>query len=293
MHAVVLTFPGHFFQTQLCLRNLRKFFPEITNITFVLDDVDAMSWTSFAKDFYHTATQALDIPYQMVMVSSMPAIKQSVSGWWRQQLVKLTLDTFVADDCWFLVDGDVIFQTRCDIKQLVPICRKLDDSRWNKMAKRYTQDLLSLDQGGLWDGNAQMLTSPVPFRYLDRQLLQSLRSTVEQKFKRDFVDLHLEWFQNQTIVADIDPPDRWVMSEWELIECYRRYVLNQTWPFVDIGSGYPIDVKFDASMSNFFFHSYQRDAEIGHTWFASQGLAVDTATWEKSTAWYKQYKQAN
>ena len=106
--------------------------------------------------------------------------------------------------------------------------------------------------------------------------------------KLAFLSLHLQWFADQTIVADIDPPTRWVMSEWELIECFRQKIQGKVLPYKDVGPGYKIDVDTTAfpSVWGVFLHSYLRDTVIGRQWFQDQGILVDDPTWQKTLEWY-------
>jgi hypothetical protein len=217
VNTAVLTFPGHFFQTALCIQSLLRHYPDYTdNITIIADDVQCEPWGSYIgdlRDFYQDR-------FEVIETSTLCKIPDCVAGWWRQQLIKLTLDQILPGHKWFVVDGDVIFRSRCDVAGRVPISRRYDaTSRWNQMCVNYVRGVLGTDQGVLHDQDQTVVTSPVPFRCLDRDLLQCLRRHVESRFGSEFVDLHLGWFQDQTIVADIDPPTQWVMSEWELIEC--------------------------------------------------------------------------
>lgn len=156
------------------------------------------------------------------------------------------------------------------------------------MSVNYVRDVLGHGPGYLTDGNTRVITSPVPFRHLDKLLLSQLRQHVEARFNDSFIDLHLRWFQDQTIVADITPPVRWVMTEWELIESYKKYVLAQDWPMLEVGSGYPLDVDITAKQNgeNLFQHSYQRDSEIGAEWFQSYDVDVRHDVWQRSNDWY-------
>lgn len=289
MHAVILTFPGHFFQTQLCVQSLLKHYPEVIKLSFVLDDVQSSPWSRYRIDFADAVSSKIYIPSQTLYCSDMPKINSCVAGWWRQQLVKLTLDRILPDDEWFVVDGDVIFQSRCEVQNRVPIAKKYDlNNRWNKMCELYVKGVLGTTQGIMLYQDQPVVTSAIPFRYLSRELLSDLRHHVQCRWNNDFVDLHLAWFQDQTIVADIDPPTRWVMSEWELIECFRRLIQQNLLPYQDLGSGYQLDacVPADACQQQIFLHSYQRDPEIGRRWFEDQGLIIDDSTWQQSLCWY-------
>lgn len=287
MHTVVLTFPGHFFQTAACIKSLQQHHPEHTGtITIIADDVQCAPWVTYVQDLAeHTAVDCEIIP-----ITALPGIRDCVAGWWRQQLVKLTLDRVLPDTEWFVVDGDVIFRSRCPVVNCVPISRRSDaTTRWAIMCVNYVQALLGTEQGIMHDQGRPVTTSPVPFRHLTSSLLTALRQHVETRFQGVFLDLHLQWFQDQTIVADIDPPTRWVMSEWELIECFRRLVLDLQLPLCEFGSGYQIDVDTSKiCLDNpIFVHSYRRDAEISPEWFHNEGIAIAPNIWRNMLAWYE------
>lgn len=294
MHAVILTFPGHFWQTQLCLQSLQRCYPEIDRLSIIADDAAAGPWQQYVSDLTDQIAQRSDRSLQIIPVTTLHAVRGCEAGWWRQQLIKLTLDTIMPDDRWFVVDGDVIFVSRCDVLDKVPVSRRFDQqANWSKMSVNYVRDVLGISPGFLADDDQRLVTNPIPFRYLDRDLLLSLRRHVERRLDLDFVQAHIMWFQDQTIVADIDPPDRWVMTEWELIECYRHAVLGQRLEFVEIGSGYQVDVDLDQlrDRSNLFLHSYRRDTEIGSDWFAHMGIEIDPAIWHRSHTWYDQVER--
>jgi hypothetical protein len=287
MPTVILTFPGHFFQTVLCLRSILEFYPDcIETVTVIADDVQCDPWADYVKDLANTL--AAVHPVEIMPVSTLPGIRDCVAGWWRQQLIKLTLDRILPDPAWFVVDGDVIFQSRCEVTDRVPISRRYDaTSRWSQMCVNYVRGALGTDQGIMHDQDQPVITSSVPFRHLDRDLLQALRGHVESRFNRDFVAVHLGWFQDQTIVADIDPPTRWVMSEWELIECFRQMVQGRRLPYQDLGAGYRIGMFIDTDKEpGVFMHSYQRDTAIGTAWFRDHGIAVPDHIWHQAETWH-------
>jgi hypothetical protein len=294
MHAVILTFPGHLYHTASCVGSVIQHYPEVKNFTFVLDDVEASDWTSYEQDFCAVIDVVAQRDWSLYKISEHAQISTCVAGWWRQQLIKLSLDQILPDDSWLVIDGDVVFKTRCDIRDQIPISLHVQhDSRWSHMSRRYVQHLLGIEQPGLAHQGQDVITSAVPFRWLTADLLAGLRSHVAQRFGQDFVELHLAWFADQTIVADIDPPDRMVMSEWEIIECYRRYVLGMELPMLDIGSGYQLDVDFkDLNSQHIFLHSYLRDAEVGRKWFEDSGLQIDDDVWYRLQKWYE-HKESN
>ena len=289
MRAVVLSFPGHFFQTLACVRSLGSFYPEIQHISFVLDDIDRDPWHTYPQDFQRCLQQWCDVPHDIFLTSQLESINQCPAGWWRQQLVKYIMDDIIPGQDWFVVDGDTIFETRCDAQGCVPVTlRHPTESNFSKMSENYVRTLLGIDQGHLEHKGTWVCTNAVPFRHLERDFLHGLRQHVENRFQKDFLALHLDWFQDQSIVADWDPPNRMVMSEWELMECYRKYVLEIDLPVIEMGSGYAASVCREdiVQTHNVFRHAYQWDTEIGAAWFGENSCRVDDAAWERSLQWY-------
>ena len=289
MHAVILSFPGHFFQTHLTVTTLLEHYPEISALTFVLDDVECDPWSTYTDDFHRSIATCCPKPYEIKTVSALHPIRTCVAGWWRQQLIKLTLDQLMSDSDWFVVDGDVIFHCRCNVFGVLPVSFCGDaKSNWSKMAVSYVKNVLGTEKGYLEVGARHAVTSPIPFRMLSASLLANLRHHVESRFQKDFVRCHLDWFADQTIVAYIEPPDRWVMTEWELIESFRRYVQGHLLPFLEVGSGYALDIDMEDKQQgqNLFRHSYRRDSEIGISWFRQNSVTVDDDIWQKSRDWY-------
>jgi hypothetical protein len=294
MHAVILSFPGHFYQTHLTVRSLIANYPEVRHLTFVLDDVHLGSWSQYVSDFDKSIRQIGSMSFDINLMSSMPSISSCEAGWWRQQLIKLTLDLILPDPGWFVVDGDVLFDARCDVSNHVPISRRGDNSAaWDLMCVNYVKNLLGIGPGAILDQDERVGTSPIPFRYLSRDVLQGLRRHVEYRFGKDFLQAHLDWFADQTIVAHWDPADRWVMSEWELIECYRRYVLKQFLPLLDLGPGYSLDTDIQSlSYKNRLFrHAYRRDTEMPLQIFPNNGQDVDNIIWHKAKIWYDEIER--
>jgi len=79
------------------------------------------------------------------------------------------------------------------------------------------------------------------------------------------------------------------MSEWELIECFRRMVKGQLLPYHELGSGYQTDVDLCnlRSQNGIYLHSYRRDSVIGRTWFQDRGITVPDPIWQRAQTWYQ------
>lgn len=291
MNAVVLTFPGHFFQTILSIKSIQRWY-QPSRWYLILDDISAGPWHDYSQDFENYLRDELPaLDFQLFFTSDLTGFADCASGWWRQQLVKLTLDLIIDGDEWFVVDGDVVFDSHCDIKSVTPISRRTlgPHSPIAVLGTNYVKNLLGTEQGNLTVNGEYVLTNPVPFRWLSKELLQALRKHVEQRYCKDFTQLHLDWFRDQTIIAYEDPPVKMIMTEWELIECFRHFVLKHQWPLLEIGSGYPLYMNTSALINHggLFRHGYMRDASIDLDWLKCQNITVPDDVWATCQEWQR------
>lgn len=293
MDVVSLSFPGHFFQTALSICSINRWYGPIDHHYVILDDLESGPWQDYhcdAETFLRTSCPDSNLVF--IFTSDIPKLDQCLSGWWRQQIVKLTLDKILPGVAWLAVDGDVIFDSFCRYQNIVPIsgCTCDGTGILDIFTENYVRSVLGSDQYRVKHQGSYYLTNPVPYRWLTAEFLQKLRHHVEQRFGNDFVDLHIGWFLDQTIVGMHDDMTKWNMSEWELIEIFRRYVLEQELEVVAVGNGYPLDC--DTSMiqapEGIYRHGYVRDSQMGKDWFHQQGLVVDDHLWNQSRAWIQQ-----
>jgi len=276
--AAVLTYPGHFLMTLLCLRSIRRHYPGISKITVLYDDL-APAWPHYAQDCQRLYGADL-VPY-----SSLPGIKQCDVGWWRAQLIKLHVDLLLPGDRWFVVDGDVIFDEPCDVVDVTPYSPWVDqrDNILDAMVTRYVEHMLGQSPCRVTvPEHSLVITSVIPFRWLDREQLTSLRSHVCcVTGQTSMLDYHCELFRSQGIVGYVPEGDRMVMHEWELIEAWNhlhrpgRYRLEMT------GSGYQMDQDTSQFIGPRFRHNSLRDRDLGRPWFQRQDIQVTDDVWAK------------
>lgn len=284
MDAVTLTFPGHFFQAALSIRSIQRFYKP-TKHYVILDDLEQGPWDSYVQD----AQELYGPDHIYITTSSIPRMDQTLSGWWRQQLIKLTIDRLIPGDAWLLVDGDVIFESFCPYEGIVPtvILETDPDGMIERFTRNYIRGVLGVDRDKIYHNDSPRMTNPVPYRWLTRTLLERLRSHIERRFDDDFVDLHTRWFHDQTIVGMHEDSTKWNMSEWELIEVFREEILKEHLPRNDIGAGYPVDAdmtKIDLS-APVYRHGYIRDTQTSVDWFIKQGIDIDDRLWHNSRKW--------
>lgn len=245
------------------------------------DDLKNLSWQSYSDDLQNTFRDCVLIPY-----SVLAGINKVRVGWWRQQLIKLYLDEILDDDEWLVVDGDVIFDNLID-PYTIPVFH-FNSDHTTVMMGNYVKGLLGIDMPFLEYQNHLATTSSIPWRSLDRELLKQLRRRVSEKHPGDFLENHIKWFLDQTIVGGWPEPSRWVMSEWELIENFRYKIAGTQRPLKFTPSyDYHIDVEMLEEPT--FRHGFVKDPEFDPVWFQTQN--IDTGShWHKSQRWWQDYQ---
>jgi hypothetical protein len=286
MNVVVLTYPGHFLMTLLCLNSLEKFYsPDRYYVLY--DDFATSAWPDYVKDcfkYYQFKNLEL-IPYS----SAHPAIKQCKVGWWRQQLTKLCIDQCLPGDQWFVVDGDVIFDEHVDIRGVIPVHgREEHDSPISIMVTRYVEFMLNAPRVSI--RNQTAITSSIPFRWLDRLGLTDLRSTVSSNIGTECIAAHVAMFESGDIVGFDPNATKMVMHEWELIEAYNQLTRPGQYRVIETGSGYHTQSNTDSMLPGHRFrHSSMMDAELTPQWIDQQGFLVPDDIWAKCLA-YKAHR---
>lgn len=304
MDIAVLTFPGHTLQTTLSLLSIiQRVQP--AQISVLIDDYASGSWDNYVDDvknwiigYVHNVVPIYQRPTINFKLYSELDLGRCTSGWWRAQLIKLYCDQLLTFDKIFLVDGDIIFDRlpALDIlENVIPYTQRTPGqiSSVSILHQNYVKKLLGISQGYLTVNNQYVATSPVPFRVLASNTLAELRQHVEQLHNKNFLNLHLDWFDDQTIIGYEDPPTRMIMTEWELIECYRTYLTNQSLSMIELGSGYSIDQNTNRCTEAVVYkHSYKRDYAIGKEWFESKLGVLPDRLWVDIENWSKQTQNA-
>ena len=280
--AVVLTYPGHFLMTGLCLKSLDQYYPSIRRVYVMFDDLSEQTWPSYFEDMRqflqpNTSANLVYIPYSQVHND----MHRCEVGWWRQQLVKLTLDTVLPEQRWFVVDGDIVFDQHIDIQGTTPIHTIYGrQDELSEMVTRYVDTLMGKPDTRPWLPDA--ITSSIPFRWLDRTVLRSLRQHAETNIKDEFVKWHIDQMLAQEIVGYVPEGDKMVMHEWELIEAWHHQSFDN-FKLLETGSGYQPEVDTSKVISNYRFRhgSYVShvDKHLSLEWFVRQGLDVPMSVW--------------
>ena len=220
--------------------------------------------------------------------SDVESIKHCDVGWWRQQYVKCCLDQYLHDDSWLVIDADIIFNQMLDFS-FVPVNVDWHGSRDTDSItvgnQLYVAHMLGTDKNSIRCNGKLASASAVPFRQLNRSLLYDLRKHVEQLHQKDFVQMQIDMCNRGDIVAYDPECKKMIMSEFELIECFRAYISNQAMPIQFVGSNHTYTLNCQGTYQ--YRHSSLPDWALGHLWLQSQGLTITEHEWQMS----KQFKE--
>jgi hypothetical protein len=133
----------------------------------------------------------------------------------------LYLDQFVKGDKWLLVDADVVFVEKIRLDAISATVSDLADSI-NIGNRLYVSAMLGTNKPWVVNEQEYWCLSAVPFRPLQRDLIEGLRVHVETLHNKPLFDLHVELFEQDKLVA-FDPDSKtMIMSEFQLIEVFRH-----------------------------------------------------------------------
>lgn len=266
---VLTTFAGYYFTQILCLRSIQQYAAGFT-IDIIIDDFDINHWPTYPTDceqYIRNNFPNLDITFHRF--SDFAGMEQvQTGGWFRQQLVKLYLDRFVLGNRWLLVDADVVFlePPRLDIISAVVRYEYDPISIGNRL---YVEKMLACDQPWVVKEHEHWCLSAVPFRLIQRDLLESLRATVARIHNDELFAMHLKMFEDQSLVAFDSEGKKMVMSEFQLIEIFRhRY--------------YHTPLPIGKHAASHFEHSSIKDWNFSPQYFESLDVPVSDHDWQRS-----------
>lgn len=262
---VVTVYPGYFFMSVLCIKSIQQHIPGVP-ITIIIDDFELESWPEYPTQYQTYITQqfpTLNIDYRRY--SELPTVDDArMGGWFRQQLIKLYVDQFVKEDCILLVDADVVLEETPDVLTIPAMT-------WPTTPigigfSLYVKFMLGVDP---WLGTKEdnLGSSWVPIRFVTRELLQALRTHVETHHNKNFLELHIELMKQQKIVAFDPECQTMIMSEFEMLEVFRRHLWK-----------HPLPLRHGTTR---FYHTSQKDWQVGRHWFEQQQVNVDNQLWNQ------------
>lgn len=262
---VVTVFPGYCFMSVLCLRSIQKYFPN-TPVSIIIDDFGLDLWPDFCEQYQtFINSQFPEIKFDYRKYSELADVDSAnMGGWFRQQLIKLHVDHFVQETHILLVDADVILEELPKLN-LVPV-NSFPITPISVGFHLYIEFMLGIDP---WLGTKEqnLGSSWIPIRYVTRDLLKSLRDHVEQKHKQNFLQLHLDLMRQQKIVAYDPDCKTMVMSEFEMLEVFRRHLWTTSFP-----------LSQDASK---FYHTSEKDWHRAKSWFEDRQVVIEDSLWKK------------
>lgn len=281
--------------TALTVRSIQHVFGRTTSILIIIDDIEASQWPNYDQDVAKFIQQSCPSPsnLQIKKFSQLLGTKDYLSGWWRQQLVKLCSDFYLPDhiEQWLLVDGDVVFDQPVDL-DLVPVAFPVgNDDTIGVLFHNYVRKMLGTDRPYIELDGKIRATSPIPFRKVSRSLLSRLRNHIESRFNKNILDLHHELIQSGEIVAYEPTKTKMAMSEWKLIEVYRQQFSGNPLPVKHTGPGSHTLTHTSGLSGLPIRHSSMKDYELGKEWFGHQHLVIDAELWNKSQIYSQKFKR--
>lgn len=264
MLVVVQTYPAHFYQTLACLHSIRALDSDC-EIWLFADDFSNFSWGSYISTCHDVYRHLVD---RIVPFSDQPILYRLRSWpWLRQQTNKLLLDRVIDRDNWLFLDGDVELRAwpspdrvAGSVHTYQGVALSERDPGPGEMSSQvlfYVRHMLGTEFAGFWTDDGRPITaSNPPVKYMQRDLIQSLRSHVESRLGKSLVDVHLDLARDTRMAA----------CEWDLIEAYRQNMLAQDPAWYLEG--------------NWYATTWSADRELGIEWFQSRFITVDPAIWQ-------------
>lgn len=263
---VLTTFAGYFFSQISCLRSIQQYAAGLP-IDIIIDDFDIKHWPDYpveCEKYILENFPSADITFHRF--SDLAGLERvRTGGWFRQQLVKLYLDQFVTDNNWLLVDADVTF---CQPVRLNTISASLrtQPTPVDIGNRLYVKYMLDCETPWVIDPDQYWCLSGVPFRYLNRRLLENVRHRIEAIHGQSTLDLHIGLFDSDSLVAYDPGAKTMIMSEFQLIEIFRHRYSD---------CALPIGLH---TASN-FEHTSIKDWNTERDYFEQKSIAVSDTHW--------------
>ena len=260
----VITYPGHCISTVLTIKNLYTLTKWQVPCYLFIDDIGEQyqQWQgNYLDDIKQFYNNQLDVGLRFVLFSEF-GFKKIWDGWLRQQLVKLNIDQFMQNNLWYVTDGDVHLNRMCNFTvspyNFVPHY----NSDVYAQNCTYIKHILQLDNVVRTYDNREIFSHHAPFRWIERSLLTGLRKYVQDCFNEDFNELHWHLMKELKILGLGPTNDNMSMTEWDLIEAYKQFVLKES-----------LNLEFWATGDDFntFFGT---DKDVDNTRYAQYNIQV-------------------
>jgi hypothetical protein len=267
----VITYPGHCISTVLTIKNLYQLTQWQVPCYLFIDDIGEQyyqwegNYLDDIKRFYY---EQLNVDLRFVLFSEF-GFKKIWDGWLRQQLVKLNIDQFMPKSLWYVTDGDVQLNKTCDFTvspyNFVPHYNR-DVYAQNCTYIKY---MLQLNNVVRTHDNREIFSHHAPFRWIGRDVLVGLRKYVEDCLDEDFNELHWRLMKELKILGLGTTNDNMSMTEWDLLEAYKHFILDET-----------LNLEFWPTGEDFqtFFGT---DKDVDNSWYAQYNIKVPQDIQEK------------
>lgn len=262
--AVILTYPAHFYQTCLTIASIRQHLRYIDRIYVLVDDISNLAWPNYV-DHCRRQYQVNDL----ILVSGISGIS-ALRSWpyVRQQVVKLMLDTVIAQESWLFVDGDVvlnndlpdgIFGSKVRYQGANITDRDPEPGEKSSQILFYIRRMLGTDFRGFWDNEGAMITtSHPPVHRMRADVLRKLRHYLISTHDQNIVELHLVMAKD----------DRVSVCEWDLLEVFRQQILGE-------------EQNFNLELPGVIDTTWSSDRELGLRWFQERDVNPDPRIWQQ------------
>lgn len=275
-HVVVITYRFHYHITQVAISTIiKQFNPD--KITILFDDLPGMR--NYWKEIGPRLAALLKSRYQLNISSKpfslVPNIHSEISGWIRQQYVKLNLHNIFEDDEWVVVDGDAILNKPIDPWSYQYLNTRESSASSYPHHDIFTRYVLNLGDKRPVFQEREVEFSSMPVRLLTRKTLAGLEQYILNLHGANIRQIRdaLTLKQNREYYIEL--------SEWDLICNYQTYISKDLLPlkFIDM-----IEVPADELYKN--WSNYQNEFvvlqgydNLPKEWYESLGVAVDQEIW--------------
>lgn len=251
--AIVLTYPGHFLLTQLTIRSLQKWFPEVETITVVVDDCGPQVW-----DGYLDACREIFVDVRPISNTNIANIS---SGWVRQQMVKLHIDWFTETDEIFISDGDIVYHKHIPHK-IIPasysVFNEIDD-----LQTIYVQNMLHLPRR-FFTLNTLVNVNNAGFRDVEVSWIKQMRNYIESIHNTSLLELH----RKMTSYSGV--------SEWELLETFKVSNLKLEPNLLSVGCN---NLENILCYGEYYYSTtWEADRHFSKSWWQKQN--INTEVWD-------------
>jgi len=263
---IVTNHPGYFFISVLCLRSIFEYLDQIP-VTILIDDFDLTHWPSFVDNYKKYISQ--QFPSKNIAFECYSTLDKvndgNAGGWVRQQLIKLHVDYFVSESNILLIDADVILKEYPNVSWIP--ARPFPESPTGLGFKLYCKYMLGTELR-VGSSEENLGSSWISFRFVSRELLQALRAHVENVHKKNFLNLHIELMQDKKILWYNDTEQTMIMSEFEMLEIFRKHFWKDPLPLRPYASNH--------------FNDNIEDWNREPDWFQNQDVTIDLELWKSS-----------